>query len=145
MIDEETDRLLGRYEEQLKMQGISLDLYYQITNTKEEDLRNQIAKESEKNVKYRLMLEEISTKENVKITDEEADKEATELSQKYGMEKDEFLKSFGGLEMINYDLEIRKVVDILKENKIDIKNFYITKIPVILHWCIISAFISITT
>ena len=35
------------------------------------------------------------------------------------------------------------VVDILKENKIDIKNFYITKIPVILHWCIISAFISI--
>jgi len=115
MIDEETDRLLGRYEEQLKMQGITLDLYYQITNTKEEDLRDQIAKESAKNVKYRLMLEEIMEKEKIEVSDADAEAEAEELANKYGMKKDEFLTSFGGLEMIKYDLEIRKVVDLLKE------------------------------
>ena len=115
MIDEETDRLLGRYEEQLKMQGITLDLYYQITNTKEEDLREQISKESSKNVKYRLMLEEIMEKEHIEVSDEDADKEAEELANKYSMKKEEFLSSFGGIEMIKYDLEIRKVVDFLKE------------------------------
>ena len=115
MIEEETDRLLGRYEEQLKMQGITLDLYYQITNTKESDLRDQISKESSKNVKYRLMLEEIMEKENISVSDEDAEKEAEELATKYGMKKDEFLSSFGGIEMIKYDLEIRKVVDFLKE------------------------------
>ncbi len=31
------------------------------------------------------------------------------------MPKEEFLKQFGGLEMIMYDLEVRKVFDKLKE------------------------------
>ncbi len=115
MIEEETDRLLSRYEEQLKMQGISLDLYFQVTKTSEEDLRKQMNKESEKNVKYRMMLEEIAELEHIEITDDDANKEAEDLAKKYNMEKEEFLKNFGGLEMIKYDMEIRKVVDFLKE------------------------------
>jgi len=31
MIDEEVHRLIHRFEEQLKMQGVSLDLYYEFT------------------------------------------------------------------------------------------------------------------
>ena len=53
--------------------------------------------------------------EKVEITEEDANKEAEELAKKYGMEKDEFLKNFGGIEMVQYDMEIRKVIDILKE------------------------------
>ena len=45
MVDEEVERLLGRYEQQLKMQGVSLDLYYQITRTTEADLKQQLEKE----------------------------------------------------------------------------------------------------
>ena len=115
MVDEEIDRLLHRYEEQLKMQGISLDLYYQFTKTTEKDLRNQLEKEAYKNVLYRLMLEEITKLEKIEITDEDAEKEAKTLADKYQMEKDEFLKAFGGLEMIKYDLEMRTVIDRLKE------------------------------
>ena len=115
MVDEEIHRLMHRYEDQLKMQGISLELYYQFTKTTEEDLKAQLEKEAYKNVLYRLMLEEISTLEKIEITDKEADKEADELSKKYKMKKDEFLTAFGGIEMLKYDLEMRKVVDILKE------------------------------
>jgi trigger factor len=115
MVEEEVDRLLHRFEEQIKMQGISLDLYYQFTNTKEADLRSQLEKEAYNHVLYRLMLEEVATLEKIEITDEEAEKEAEELSSKYQMEKDEFLKMFGGLEMIKYDLEMRKVIELLKE------------------------------
>ncbi len=115
MVDEELDRLMGRFEEQMKMQGISLDLYYQFTNSTEKDLRNQMEKEAYNNVLYRLMLEEIMNLEKVEVSEEEAAKEAEELAKKYQMEKDEFLKEFGGLEMVQYDLEMRKVMELLKE------------------------------
>lgn len=115
MVTEEVNRLMGRFEEQMKMQGISLELYYQITQSTEEDLRNQMEKEAFNNVLYRLMLEEIMNIEKVEVSEEEASKEAEELAKKYQMEKEDFLKQFGGLDMVQYDLEMRKVVELLKE------------------------------
>ena len=115
MVDEETDRLIGRFEEQMKMQGISLDLYYQFTQSNEEALRSQMEKEAYNNVLYRLMLEQIMTEEKIEVTKEEAEKEAEELAKKYQMDKDEFLKQFGGINMVQYDLEVRKTIELLKE------------------------------
>ena len=115
MVNEEIDRLKGRFEEQMKMQGISLDLYYQFTKSTEADLRNQLEKEAYSNVLYRLMLEEIMTLEKIEVSEEEADKEAEELAKKYQVSKDEFLTNFGGIDMIKYDLEMRKTIETLKE------------------------------
>lgn len=116
MVEEEIDRLLHRFEEQIKMQGISLEVYYQFTRTTEKDLRNQLEKEAYNHVLYRLMLEEIAKLEKIEITDKDADEEANKLSEKYNMKKEEFLNAFGGIDMIKYDLEMRKVIDLLKEN-----------------------------
>ena len=115
MVEEELERLIGRFAEQMKMQGISLDLYYQFTGSNEAALREQMKEEAHNNVLYRLMLEEIMTLEKIEVTEEEADKEATALAEKYQMDKKEFLAQFGGIDMIQYDLEIRKVMELLKE------------------------------
>lgn len=115
MVNEEVDRLMRRFEENIRMQGISLEVYYQFTRSSEEDLRSQMEKEAYSNVLYRLMLEEIMTLEKVEVTEEEAEKEASKLAEKYQMKKDEFLKQFGGIDMIKYDLEMRKTIDLLKE------------------------------
>ena len=115
MIDEEVNRMLKEYEEHLKMQGISLEQFYKYTNSKEEDLKEQMKKEGEKRVTYRLMLEEIIKKEKIEVTLEEADKEACSLAEKYHMEKEDLLKNFGGIEMIKYDMEMRKAMDVLKK------------------------------
>lgn len=115
MVDEEVERLMGRFAEQMKMQGISLDLYYQFTGSSEAELKSQMEKEAYNNVLYRLMLEEIMTIEKIEVTEEEADKEATALAEKYQMDKKDFLAQFGGIDMIQYDLEIRKVMELLKE------------------------------
>ena len=115
MVEEEIDRLMTRFEEQMKMQGISLDVYYQFTNSTEKDLRAQMEKEPYNNVLYRLMLEEVMKLEKIEVSMKEAEKEAEELAKKYQMEKEEFLKQFGGLELVQYDLEMRKVIDKLKE------------------------------
>ena len=115
MVNEEVDRLMGRFAEQMKMQGITLDLYYQFTGSNEEQLRSQMEKEAFNNVLYRLMIEEIQQIEKIVVSDEEAEKEAEELAKKYQMDKEDFLKQFGGLEMVKYDLEVRKVIELLKE------------------------------
>ena len=114
MIKDEQDRMIKQYEQNLQMQGLSLEQFFKFTNSDEQALRDQMKEEATKRVTFRLMLEEIIVEEKIVISDEEADKEAVELSKKYQMEKDEFLKQFGGIEMIKYDLEMRKAIDVLK-------------------------------
>ena len=115
MVEEEVTRLMNRFEQQMRMQGISLDLYYQFTQSSEADLKNQLEKEAYSNVLYRLMLEEIMNLEKIEVSIEEAEKEAEELAKKYQMEKEEFLQQFGGIDMVQYDLEMRKTIELLKE------------------------------
>ena len=115
MIDDEIHRLIHRFEDQLRMQGISLDLYYEFTKTTHEDLHKQMEGEAKKNVLYRLILEELVKVEKVEVTLEDGEAEADKLAAKYNMKKEDLLKEFGGLDMIMYDLEVRKVFDKLKE------------------------------
>lgn len=116
MIDDELDRMVDRFSEQLKMQGVSLEVYLEMTKTKMEDLRNQMSEEAKNHVIYRLILEKIIEVEKIKVTEKEAQKEAEESAKKYNVSVEEFLKMLGGIDMITYDLEMKKVIDILKEN-----------------------------
>ncbi len=116
MINDELDRMIKQYAQNLQMQGLSLEQFYQFTNSNEDALKDQMREEADKRVKSRLMLEEIIAVEKIVITDEEAEAEAEELAKKYQMEKEAFLNAFGGLDMIKYDLEMRKTVNLLKEN-----------------------------
>ena len=115
MVEEEVDRLLKRAEENLKYQGISLDLYYQFTRTTEADLRNQLESEAFKNVLYRLILEEIIKLEKIEVTDEEIEEELAKMAERYQTSKEEILKELGGKEMVKYDLEARHIFEKLSE------------------------------
>jgi trigger factor len=114
MIDAELHRMIHQYEDNLKMQGLTLELFYQYTNSNEEALKEQMKEEANKRVLYRLMLEEIAKQENFEVTDEEADQEATIIAVKYNMEKAKFLELFGGIEMIKFDMKMRKAIEVLK-------------------------------
>ena len=115
MIEEEIDRMLKQYEENLNMQGITLEQFYKFTNSDEKALRDQMKEEASKRVKFRLMLEEIAKAEKFDMSDKDAEKEAEELASKYQMTKDEFLKQFGGLEMVKYDYKMRQAMETLKK------------------------------
>ena len=115
MIHDEIDRMIKQYEQNLKMQGITLKQFYQFTNSDENALKDQMHEEANKRVLYRLMLEEIAKEEKIEISDKDADAEATKLAEKYKMKKDEFLKVFGGVEMVKYDMTMRKAMETLKK------------------------------
>ena len=116
IIDDEVHRMINQYAEQLKMQGMDFNEFLKITGTKEEDLHKQMEPEAEKRVKYRFMLEAIAEKEDLKFTKEEVEARASEIATSYGVDKEEILKSFGSLEVIEYDMKMHKALEILKEN-----------------------------
>ena len=115
MVDDEVHHMIHQFEQQLQMQGLSLDMYYQFTNSNHEALHAQMEKEAYQHVLYRLMLEEISKLESVEVTDKDVEEEIKNLETRYKMKKDDILKQLGSTDMIKYDLEIRKVIEILKE------------------------------
>lgn len=115
LVHEEIDNMIKEYAERLKMQGITLEQFYKYTNSNEDGLKKQMHDEAEKRVKLRFALDEIMTLEKIDATDEEANNNAEEKAKKYGMEKDEFIKAFGGLEMVKYDIKVEKVIELLKK------------------------------
>ena len=59
--------------------------------------------------------ENVETTHYIEVTDEEALEEAGNMAEHYGMDKEEFLKQFGGLEVVKYDLRMHKALDILSK------------------------------
>ena len=115
MVEEEIDHMMEQFKERLEMQGISLDMYLKFTQSDEKALRDQMEKDAYQRVLYRLMLEEIVKLEHIEVTDEEVEKELDEMAKKYNMEKDELVKMFHDKAMIKYELEMRKTIEMLKE------------------------------
>ena len=116
LLNDEINHMIKRFEEQVRMQGIALETFYEITKSTEEDLRNQMKPEAEKHIMYRFIIDTIKNEEKIEVSTEEAEKEAEELSKKYEMDKNQLLEMYGGIETLKYELEVRKVIDFLKEN-----------------------------
>ncbi len=114
--EEEINHMIKRFEEQVRMQGLSLETFFEITKSTEEDLRKQMQPEAEKHILYRFIIDKIKKEEKIEVSEKEANDEADELCKRYEMDKNEFLSMYGGIEMLKYELEIRKVIDFLKEN-----------------------------
>ena len=116
IVDEEVKRMINEYANQLKMQGMDFNEFLKMTGSKIEDITNQMKPEAEKRVKYRFMLEAIAEKEDLKFTKEELEKRLAEIAESYGVDKEEVLKSFGSLDVVEYDMKMHKALEILKEN-----------------------------
>lgn len=114
ILDEEIHRMMNQIDQQLKMQGINLEQYMQFTGSTHESMHEQLEPEATKRLKERFLLEEIANVEKIEITDEEANEKAEEMAKSYGMEKDAFLTEFGGLEVVKYDMKMRKAIEIVK-------------------------------
>lgn len=118
MVTEEIERMIKEFTSQLQMQGFELDKYLEMIRTDINGLKEQMKPEAEARVSYRLVLEAIVKAEKIDISDKEVEKEADELAKKYQMEREEFLKSFGGIEFVKYDMEVRKALELIqKENE----------------------------
>ena len=114
IIDDEVHHMIHQFEDQLHMQGLNLDQYMQFTGQTHDDLHKQMEGEATRRVKMRYLLEEVIEKEKIEATDQEAEEEAKKLAKDYDMKPEEIKQHIGGLEMLKYDLKMRKAMDVIK-------------------------------
>lgn len=117
IIDDEVHRMIHQFEEQLKMQGLTLDQYAKFTGMDHEKLHTQMEPEATKRVKYRYLLEEIAEVEKIDFKDEEVEKKATEMAENYGITKEELLNAYGSMDVVKYDMKMREAMEIIRASK----------------------------
>lgn len=115
MINDETTHMVEHFKEHIMMQGITIEQFYQLTNSSEDKLKEEYHDEALKRVKNRLIIEKIIEEEKIEVSDEEVDNKLEELAKKYNMAKEEVKKEYdNNLDYISFDLKVRKVFDIIK-------------------------------
>ncbi len=118
MVEHQIDDMISDFNYQLQYQGLNLDTYLQYTNTKVEDLRNQMKEDAYNRVKTQLTLEAIGNIENIEVSDEDMDVEIEKYASQYKTEVEKFKKSLKteDYNQIKGSLKVRKTVGFLVEN-----------------------------
>ena len=120
MLDDDTNRQMQQYLAGMQQQGISPQMYFQITGTKEDDLKKQFANDAEQRVKTNLVLEAIVDDANIEASDDEIKDEIKDLAKQYGMEEDAVEKALSK-DMLSHDIKIKKAVDLVADSAKQVK------------------------
>ena len=115
MFEAETENFVRDYDNRLRMQGLSLDMYFKYTGQTLDDLRKQMRPQAESQVKTRLALEKIVELENIVATDDDINAEYERLASAYGMELDK-VKAAIASEDLAADLNVQAALKFVKEN-----------------------------
>ena len=121
MLDDDTNRQMQQYLAGMQQQGISPQMYFQITGTKEDDLKKQFANDAEQRVKTNLVLEAIVDDAKLEASDDEIKQEIADLAKQYGMKEDAVEKALSK-DMLSHDIKIKKAVDLVADSAKQVKD-----------------------
>ncbi|NCU16967.1 trigger factor [Pallidibacillus pasinlerensis] len=121
MVENEIERMIKEFEQQLAAQGLNLDLYKQFSGQGEDELKEQMKADAEKRVRVSLTLEAIAKAENIEVTDEEVDAELNRMSEMYNLPVDQIKQILGSTDSIKDDLKLYKAVELLVENRKEVE------------------------
>jgi len=119
MIEHQIEHEIEEFNYRLKMQGLDLEKYLQLTGSKLEDLKEQLKPIAEKRVKTELVFEAIGKAENIVATDEDIDLELEKIAKEYKQENVEQFKENmkkGDLGFLEEGIIRNKVIDMLINN-----------------------------
>ena len=118
MLREDVDRQVNQYLANMQQQGISPDMYFQLTGSSEDQLRQQLSEGAENRVKTTLVLEAIVEAEKIDPSDDELDAEYKSLAEQYNMEE-KAVRSALTADMVKHDVAIKQAVDLIKDSAIE--------------------------
>lgn len=117
MVEEELNQMFQEFTQRLAQQGLNFEMYSQILNQTEEDIREQMSDDANKRVRSRLVLEKIAEVEEMKVEENDIEDEYKKISEMYGLEVDQ-LKQIISPEQLSYDILIRKAVELVQESRV---------------------------
>ena len=112
MIHEEVHRAVNEFLGNMQRQGISPDMYFQITGTTQEDLHRQYEADAAARTKTNLVVEAVAKAEGFEASAEEVEAEITSLATDYNMEADR-VRQLLSEEMLKHDIAVKKAVEVI--------------------------------
>ena len=112
MVHEEVHRSVNEFLGNMQRQGISPDMYFQITGTTQEDLHKQHEADAEKRTKTNLVIEAVAKAEGFEASDEDIEAEIASLAADYNMEV-ERVRQLLSADMLKHDIVIKKAVELI--------------------------------
>lgn len=114
MIEFEVEQGMKDLDYRFRSQGFSLETYLQMTQSKEEDLREQFRENAEENVKGKIVLNALVEKLNPLVTDEDVDAELQLAAQEMNHDFEELKKIYAEEEnkkALHEHIKTKKVYD----------------------------------
>ena len=112
MVHDEVHRSMDEFLNNMQRQGISPEMYYQLTGSTEEDLHKQFEGEAEMRTRTNLVIEAIAAAENLQATEEEINAEIQELSETYNMPIEQ-IKRVLTEDMLEHDVTMKKAIELI--------------------------------
>ena len=112
MVEDEVHRAMNEFMGNMQRQGISPEMYFQITGTTQEDLHKQYEADAAARTKTNLVVEAVAKAEGFEATDEEVTAEIEQLAADYNMPVEQ-VRSLLSPEMLKHDIAVKKAVEVI--------------------------------
>lgn len=120
MIEAQVGQMADDFVQRIQYQGLSVEQYFQFTGMDSKKFIESLRPQALKRIQSRLVLEAVVKAENIEVTDEEFEKELTDMATMYKIEMDKLKELIRDKEEENIkaDIAVQKAVDlVLAESK----------------------------
>lgn len=118
MVHDEVHRQMDLFLNDMQRQGISPELYYQITGTTEHDLHVQMESDADVRTKTSLVLEQIIKEENIEVSEAEIAEEIKALAEQYNMDETR-VRGLVNDEMLKNDIQMKKAMSTITDSAVE--------------------------
>lgn len=114
MVHDEVHRGMEQFLGNMQQQGISPEMYYQLTGTTEDDLHKQFEGDAENRTKTNLVIEAVAAAEKLEATEADVTAEVQALAEQYNMEETAVRGALTE-DMLKHDIVMKKAIELITE------------------------------
>ena len=113
MYDNRVDDLIAEYEQNMKMQGLTLDAYCKFSGQTVEDLKKQLRPMAKNSVDAKLVIDQIVKDENIEATDEDVQAQIKKYADQYVLEPEKIAQYYESDPGFRQEVALHKAIDLL--------------------------------
>jgi len=118
MVEDEITNGVNELDQQLKYQGMSIDMYLKYLGKDMDALRAEMKDDSRQKVGKRILLKSIADAENIEVTEDDLQAELEKVAKQYNQTPEDLRKNIGeaNLGMVKNDIRLRKAMEFVYDN-----------------------------
>ena len=122
MVASEVRRMADEFAQRIQSQGLSLEQYFKFTGLTANKFMEDLKPQALKRIQSRLVLEAVVKAENIQASEEDIEKEISDMAAMYQMEVDKLKEIIGAYEkeQIALDMAVQKAVELLVNESVEV-------------------------